>query len=195
MKADCRRPTPRLWAAYREIIPALLRQASEPTWFVATQAARAGSKPMAVAGAPSLPRQRTEPDVGQWIASLQGPNAIDAEDVIALRSRRPHFRDLPLAWMTPTTRPMGCAPTSRCISPTASSWTAHHRVSDAQRPVRLPDEARRVRARLREPARPIRCKVRVRSGFRRSRLAARRRTAAVSTLDHGRRIPGCSATM
>jgi hypothetical protein len=35
-----------LWAAYREIIPALLRQAKEPTWFVERKLP-AGSKPLA----------------------------------------------------------------------------------------------------------------------------------------------------
>jgi len=33
-KADMPPPYPGLWAAYREIIPALLRQVKEPTWFV-----------------------------------------------------------------------------------------------------------------------------------------------------------------
>jgi fatty acid desaturase len=46
MKADTPPPYDGLWAAYREIIPALLRQAKEPTWFVERKLP-AGSKPLA----------------------------------------------------------------------------------------------------------------------------------------------------
>jgi len=34
MRADTPPPYPGVWAAYREIIPALLRQAKDPSWFV-----------------------------------------------------------------------------------------------------------------------------------------------------------------
>jgi len=50
MKADTPPPYDGLWAAYREIIPALLRQAREPTWFV-QRALPAGAKPMVSPGA------------------------------------------------------------------------------------------------------------------------------------------------
>lgn len=46
MKADAPPPYNGLWPAYREIIPALLRQVKEPTWFVERKAA-AGARPMA----------------------------------------------------------------------------------------------------------------------------------------------------
>ena len=34
IKDDCPEPYPSTWAAYKEIIPALLRQYREPMWFV-----------------------------------------------------------------------------------------------------------------------------------------------------------------
>ena len=34
IKADCPEPYPSCWAAYREIIPAILRQLKEPAWHV-----------------------------------------------------------------------------------------------------------------------------------------------------------------
>lgn len=34
IKADCPPPYPSLWAAYREIIPALMKQRKDPSWFV-----------------------------------------------------------------------------------------------------------------------------------------------------------------
>ena len=34
MKADCPEPYPSTWAAYREIIPALLRQLKDPEYYV-----------------------------------------------------------------------------------------------------------------------------------------------------------------
>ncbi|MFO1039582.1 MAG: fatty acid desaturase family protein [Geminicoccaceae bacterium] len=37
MKADCPPPYPSCWAAYKEIVPAILRQVREPTWFVQRQ--------------------------------------------------------------------------------------------------------------------------------------------------------------
>jgi fatty acid desaturase len=50
LKADMPPAYDGLWAAYREIIPALLRQAKEPTWFV-QHAVPAGAAPMAAPGA------------------------------------------------------------------------------------------------------------------------------------------------
>jgi fatty acid desaturase len=50
MKADTPPPYDGLWAAYREIIPALLRQAKEPTWFVQRKLP-SGALPGAVAAA------------------------------------------------------------------------------------------------------------------------------------------------
>jgi fatty acid desaturase len=37
IKDQCPPPCPSLWAAYREIIPALIRQRKDPTWFVTRQ--------------------------------------------------------------------------------------------------------------------------------------------------------------
>lgn len=54
MKADTPPPYNGLWPAYREIIPALLRQAKEPTWFVARKAvadAQAMASPAGAAAA------------------------------------------------------------------------------------------------------------------------------------------------
>jgi fatty acid desaturase len=37
IKDQCPAPVPSLWAAYREIVPALIRQRKDPTWFVVRQ--------------------------------------------------------------------------------------------------------------------------------------------------------------
>jgi len=43
MKADCPAAYPGLWAAYREIVPALLRQRRDPSWFVQRELPRRAS--------------------------------------------------------------------------------------------------------------------------------------------------------
>jgi fatty acid desaturase len=45
IKADCPTPYPSTIAAYREIIPALLRQVREPAWFVVRELP-SGAKPV-----------------------------------------------------------------------------------------------------------------------------------------------------
>ncbi len=50
IKADCPPAYPSLWAAYQEIIPALLRQRRDPTWFVARELP-AASRPAPAAAA------------------------------------------------------------------------------------------------------------------------------------------------
>ena len=54
MKADTPTPYPSCWAAYKEIIPTLLRQRKDPTYFVKRQAP-SGAQPAAtgLASAPA----------------------------------------------------------------------------------------------------------------------------------------------
>jgi fatty acid desaturase len=47
IKADCPRPYPSLFAAYREIIPTILRQAKDPTYFVRRELP-ASAKPLSM---------------------------------------------------------------------------------------------------------------------------------------------------
>ncbi len=80
VKDDCPEPYPSLWAAYREIVPAILRQVREPAWFVRRKlppgARPVGTRPTT----PALTAEGRQP-VGGWIDVCAGA-ALAREDVL-----------------------------------------------------------------------------------------------------------------
>lgn len=78
IKKDCPAPYPGLWAAYREIVPAILRQVKDPAYHVKRQipAAAEGAKPTANVHNPAA-----KPDADGWIEVCASAD-LDREDVI-----------------------------------------------------------------------------------------------------------------
>jgi len=145
IKHDCAPVYPSLWAAYKEIIPAVLRQPPGPGVLRAPRAA-ARRRPVQRAhpaerrpGAAAARRDRSlrRPPMPQWIAALRGGRhrpprtssrfGYDGSDYAIYRFARGrllrHRRALH-------------ARRRRCCA-TAWSWAAVDRVPQAQRPVRL----------------------------------------------------------
>lgn len=80
VKDDCPAPYPGLWAAYREIVPALLRQRRDPGWYVRRMlpptARPVGTRPTAVAMTAA-----DRPVIDGWI-EVCGSERLRREDVL-----------------------------------------------------------------------------------------------------------------
>src|SRR5690606_25997832 len=172
MKADCPPAYPSLWAAYREIVPTVLRQLRDPTHFVRRQLP-AGSPPARPAPVPAaaawasdarIPPSPTAAVGKRWPPRASREEEDDDHELDRgvrrgrhraggrdpLRLRRAHLRDLPLAGR-PVLRDR------RLLHPRAGASRGrprdrrHHRMPQAQRPLRLPDGRGQGRSGLRQP--------------------------------------------
>jgi len=85
VKDDCPPPYPSLWSAWKEIVPALLRQVKDPAWHVK----RKLPKPEARA-AGATRRADAKPDTEGWIEVCSGAD-IGIEDVIRFDHGRKTF--------------------------------------------------------------------------------------------------------
>ena len=100
MKDDCPEPYPSTWAAYREIVPALVRQLRDPEWFVERELPPSARpyRPEFHGEVIRAADRRRDQENGRCRLD---PRLLDRRHRRGgrrpLRPRRPHLRDLPFA--------------------------------------------------------------------------------------------------
>ena len=116
VKHDMPRPYRGLLEAWREIVPAVLRQVREPSYHVVRELPRRAAQP----GGRVIPLRPAalEPDAEGWVEACRS-EAARAGRHAAPRRGPPHLRALPRPAGRPSSPATACAPTATPTSPRA----------------------------------------------------------------------------